>query len=283
MKTLTSKDTFLSRHSGFVTISGAFIILSSLTWYQALSSTSPIGEPDINILQQSASITILLVVTGLIAIFAGATSYVRSKSRVRSIAGLSNNTLISRAIRDKKSFRVFATASLAYGISFSFASSLAVYRPSGVSIGGGSVIAPSIVPVVCCGPMGQMPQFVVYLSQQFALLLIPLNLILIFAAAWMVGLNAAIATYSYSWRSVRNSRSWVGGFGAIVTLFSACPTCAGFLLLALLGLSFAVPLGLTIASLQAVFILAGFPILALTPVLAARRTTKDADTNCQVP
>jgi len=127
-----------------------------------------------------------------------------------------------------------------------------------------------------------MPQFVVYLSQQFALLIIPLNLILIFAAAWMVGLNAAIAAYSYNSRSVRNSRSWMSGFGAIVTLFSACPSCAGFFLVSVLGLSFAVPLGLTIASLQGLFILAGFPILAFSPVLAARRTARDADVNCHL-
>ncbi|HEX4919519.1 MAG TPA: hypothetical protein VFV92_02120, partial [Candidatus Bathyarchaeia archaeon] len=170
-----------------------------------------------------------------------------------------------------------------YGIFFSFTSSLAVYRPSGLSIAGGSVMPPSIVSVVCCGPFGQMPQLVVYLTQQFAFLVIPLNLILLFPAAWMVGLNAAIAAYSYKTESVRANRSWIGGFGAIVALFSACPTCTGFFLLAMLGLSSAIPFALTIASLQGLFILSGFPLLILAPLLAARRVTRQTDSTCAVP
>lgn len=259
------------------------LVIACLSWYQALSSTSPIQGANIGILQQSANITIALLVIGLIAVFVGATSYIRSKSRDRFSDIISPKTIVLRAMGDRKSFRVFLVVAIIYGIFFSFASSLAVYRPSGLSIAGGAVMPPSIVSVVCCGPLGQMPQFVVYLTQQFAFLVIPLNMILLFAAAWLVGLNAAIATYSYQSESVRTSRSWMGGFGAVVALFSACPTCAGFFLLALLGLSSAVPFALTIAYLQGLFVLSGFPLLLLAPLLAARQVRTKNDSVCAVP
>jgi hypothetical protein len=280
---LTLERPFFARNSRFVAAIGSLLVIASLTWYQDLSSTAPIDGSSVGILQQSAIITIALLVAGLIATFMGATGYIRSKSRDRSSETTPTKTTILRAMGDKNSFRIFLIISVLYGVFFSFASSLAVYRPSGLSIAGGSITAPSAISVVCCGPLGQMPQFVVYLTQQFAFLVIPLNLILLFAAAWMVGLNAAIAAYSYRSESVRNARSWVGGFGAIVALFSACPTCAGFFLLALLGLTSGIPFALTIASLQGLFILSGFPLLLLAPILASRQVTRQVDPTCAVP
>src|SRR5207302_9403106 len=51
------------------------------------------------------------------------------------------------------------------------------------------------------------------------------------------GLNLAIATYSYTNESPGVRGKWFGGLGAIVGLFSVCPTCAGFFLLTMLGLA----------------------------------------------
>lgn len=279
---MTVEHSFLARSSRFVSAIGSFLVVAPLTWYQALSTGTPVNEANVGILKQSANITLVFLFIGLIAIFTGATSYIRRKSSDQFSESTTRTTIL-RAMGDKRSYRVFLVIAVVYGVFFSFASSLAVYRPSGVSIAGGSVTPPSIISVVCCGPFGQMPQFVVYLTQQFAFLVIPLNLILLFAAAWMVGLNAAIAAYSYKSEIVRTRRSWLGGFGAIVALFSACPTCAGFFLLAMLGLSSAIPFALTIASLQGLFILSGFPLLILAPLLAARQITKKVGSTCTVP
>ena len=277
---MTVEQSFLARNSTLVSAIGSLLVIACLTWYQSLTSTIPVDEANVGILQQSANITFALLVIGLAAIFVGATSYIRSKSSDRFSETTSTKTIILRAMGDKRSFRVFLAIAVLYGVFFSFSSSLAVYRPSGLSIAGGSFEPPSIISVLCCGPFGQMPQFVVYLTQQFAFLVIPLNLILLFAAAWMVGLNAASASYSYKSESFRANRSWIGGFGAIVALFSACPTCAGFFLLAMLGISSAIPFALTVASLQGLFILSGFPLLVLAPFLAARRVTRQTDSTC---
>jgi len=57
----------------------------------------------------------------------------------------------------------------------------------------------------------------------------------------------------------------------MVGLFTACPSCAGFFMLTMLGLGGAVGLALTLSSLQAAFIAMGFPILVMTPILTSRR------------
>jgi len=122
-----------------------------------------------------------------------------------------------------------------------------------------------------------MPQVVIYLTQQFALLIIPANLILLVTVSWLVGLNAGIATFAYKNRPETASGRWLAGFGAIVGLFTACPSCAGFFLLSILGLAGAVGLALTLSSLQAVFIMIGLPILLTAPVLTSRRMSIDQE------
>ena len=125
-----------------------------------------------------------------------------------------------------------------------------------------------------------MPQLVVYLSQQFAILIVPVNLILLFAVSWLVGLNAAIATYAYKHRSSSVVNHWMGGVGALVALFTACPTCAGFFLLTMIGLAGAVTVALTLSSLQSMFIAIGLPLLVIAPIVTARRIPKNWMISC---
>lgn len=185
--------------------------------------------------------------------------------------------ILSHALNDKQSFRVFVLGSIIYGIFFAFVSSFLVYQPLGSFSESYGVRVPSMLPVICCGSLGQMPQFVVYLTHQIAILIVPVNLILLFTVSWLVGINAGIATYAYKNRASNVRPQWFGGFGAIVGLFTACPTCAGFFLLTMLGLSGAVTFAVTLSSLQAVFIAVGLPLLLVAPVLTARKIPNGCD------
>jgi len=174
-------------------------------------------------------------------------------------------------ISDGRSAKAFALAGLGYGLFFGVVSSTLVFQP-GLSFSDAyGVRVPSVVPVLCCGTIGQVPQLVVYVTQQFAILIIPLNLILLFTMSFLVGLNAAVATYAYANRPVMAGSRWIGGVGAVVGFFTVCPTCAGFFLLATAGPSGAVALALTLSSLQTIFIATSIPILAIAPILASRR------------
>lgn len=252
-----------------------------MLFYQWILSSYPIGTRSIGLLVQTAYIVLALVLLGVSLVLAGVTRYLMRSPRENSAKNsFLTGILLSQALNDNRSFRAFILGSLLYGLFFSFVSSFIVYQPIGGFSETYGVSVPSMVPVICCGPLGQMPQFVVYLTQQFAILIVPVNVILLVAVSWLVGVNAAIGTYSYTNRSSIHRTKWLGGLGAFVGLFSACPTCAGFFLLTMLGLAGAVSSALTVSSLQAVFLAAGFPLLLLAPVAAARRLPQDWATSC---
>jgi hypothetical protein len=255
-----------------LSVLGFSTILASLLSYQWILYSYPVETRNIGILQETAYAVVALVVVGLLAALVGATGYFRQRPS-KNVKGSSSPTLttLSLALSDKGSFRVFVLSALLYGILFGFLSSLIIYRPSGVLSDGYVANIPSALSVLCCGSIGQMPQFVIYLTQQFAILIIPMNVILLVTVSWLVGLNAGLGTFAYKNRPESDSRKWLWGLGAIVGLFTACPSCAGFFLLAVLGLAGAVGLTITLSSLQGAFIAAGLPILLITPILTSRQ------------
>ncbi len=250
------------------------MIMISLASYQfflsmaTVAGTEQAGTPEVG-----AYITLFLILAGLTLTFLGVTNFFRARrldERSSSIIAT-----ISAILSETRYAGVFALTALAYGFFFAIVSSTLVYQPGVIFSETYGVQVPSILPVVCCGSIGQVPQFVVYITQQFAILLIPINIVLLFIVSWLVGLNASVAVFAYKNRPETVGGRWIGGLGAIIGLFTACPTCAGFFLLTVLGLSGAVSLALTIASLQGLFIAAGIPILVATPLLTCRRMSGD--------
>ncbi len=265
-----------------LTLLGGGIVAVALASYQiVLSIGSGSGIEQATLLEQDAYATLFLVFVGLAVTFLGVTYFLRTMRLGQTTSSIV--VAISTILSQKRFAWIFAISALAYGFFFAAVSSTFVYQPGvGFSTTYG-VQVPSILPVVCCGPFGQMPQFVIYLTQQFAILVIPFNVVLLFAVSWLVGLNASVADFVYKNRPLTAGSRWIGGLGAVIGLFTACPTCAGFFLLTMLGLSGAVSLVLTIASLQGVFILAGIPLLVVAPLLALRKIGRDGSESCLIP
>ena len=264
-----------------ISVLGGLTILASLSAYQSILSRYPLDTRNIELLERTTYLVLFLVFTGLCLALIGATRFfMRSSLKNRETKPSLTATVLSLALNDRQSFRAFVLASLIYGLFFGFLSSFLVFQPLGRFSETNGANVPSVLSVVCCGPLGQMPQFVVYLTEQFAILIVPLNLILLFAVSWLVGLNAAIATYAYKHRAGSFGNRWMGGLGAIVGLFTACPTCAGFFLLTMLGLTGAATLALTLSSLQSLFIAIGLPLLMAAPIVTARHIPKDWMTSC---
>ena len=256
---------------------GGLTVFASLLFYEGVLSNVPVQTSSIEFLQLTAYSVLGFLLLGLFLALSGATTYfARIRSNNRSTISLTARSL-SLALNDRRSFRVFVGASLFYGVLFGFFSSFVVFRPVGFFSDNYSASIPSANAIVCCGPLGQMPQFVIYLSREFALLVIPANLILLVVVSWLVGLNAGIAAFAYANRPKTAAGRWFIGLGAVVGLFTACPSCAGFFLLTMLGLTGAVGLALTLSSLQTVFIAVGLPILLAAPILAARGIGSNAE------
>ena len=256
-----------------VTILGGILAVGSLLWYQIdAGSSSVIGTSNIATLETTAYSVLALELIGLIAVFLGLTFHLRG-TRPEKNSGKESSliTQLSMVVGDVQSARIFGFATLAYGLFFGVVSSTLVFQPWLVFSQAYGVTVPSVVPVVCCGTFGQMPQLVLFLTEHFAILVVPVNIILLFTVSWLVGLNAATANYAYMNRPIVTGARWFGGLGAIIGLFTACPVCAGFFLAEVLGLGGVVGLALTLSSLQGIFVAVGIPVLLVSPILMLRR------------
>lgn len=261
----------LHRHPLIVALLGCFLVLGSLLFYQAaLSRALSEGRQYDGIFENWAYVTLMLTVAGIFTSLLGVTRYIRGRVRNMPLDTSSTTSILASVLADFRALRILALSAVVYGIFFGVASRVVIYEPELISNTYG-VTVPSVQTAICCGPLGQMPQFVVYVTQHFAILIIPIDLVLLSIVSWLVGLNAAIATYAYANRRGLSKTRWVGGVGSIIGLFTACPTCAGFFLLSFFGLSGAFSLSLTLASLQGVFVAIGIPVLVVSPFLALRK------------
>jgi hypothetical protein len=255
-----------------------------LLLYQSIISSIRFQTRNIVLLERTAYIILAMVLVGVCLLLLGITSYlIRGSPKIGMTKSPSIAIVLSLVLNDRPSFRAFVLACLLYGLFFAFASGFLVYQPLGRFSETYGVTVPSMLPVICCGPLGQMPQFVVYLTEQFAILIVPVNLILLISVSWLVGLNVSIATFSYRNRSNNKSGKWFGGLGAIVGIFTACPTCAGFLSLTILSLAGSVAFASMLSSLQIVFLAVGLPMLLLTPIMTGRKMQNEWTTSCGFP
>jgi hypothetical protein len=252
---------------------GSLLVFGSVLWYQiGLETSTIVASSEVGVLEEMAYATLVSIFVGLLLAFWGLSEFIR---QTRPANGVDSSSLLigrlSMIVQDKRSMRVFVYAAFAYGLLFAIVSSTLVFQPSLTFSRTYGVSVPSIVPVVCCGSFGLMPQFVIYFTQQFAVLIVPENLVLLCVLSWLVGLNAATVNYAYTSRAPSTGTRWIVGLGALFGLFTICPTCAGLFFLATVGLGSAVALTVTFSSLQSFFIAVGIPTLLLAPVVATRR------------
>ncbi len=249
---------------GLFSMAIAFIIYSRLS----MPSGVPIESSQ---LTNMAYAILAVTAASMAAALYGAYSIFRSeKTRTANTDKLV--AFITGAFSDKKYWKIMVVAAIGYGVFFAFLSQILVYRPD-VSFAQRGIAVPSFEIIPCCGAPGYMPIFSVYFTDNFLLLVIPVNVILASVVSIMVGFNVAMSVYAYQLsRTVQARTSLVGGIGMTTGLFVGCPTCAGSMVSAVLGLGIAGAGASTsaLASFQTVFILASIPALAVAPFLLAR-------------
>ena len=229
--------------------------------------------------EQNAGTLEVLAYGSLLSMLAGLGVIVYAASRLlsnktQSATQSSSATAVISSIMTNRRYLIVAIASAAaYALFYAIVSSILVYQPDASFSKDYGVAIPSVNVILCCGPVGQIPQFVVYLSEHLGLLLVPLNMILMFVVSWLVGFNAAVVSYAYDNRSLQVKGGWLTAIGAGTGLFTACPTCAGFFLSSIVGLSgvFSITAGLT--WLQGTLVAAGILLLGAAPILTTRRIT----------
>lgn len=264
---------------------GCLLVVGSLLWYQInVDGPSVIGTGNVSALEVIANVTLGLVLVGLSLAALGATLLVRRiESDLIGSTTFSGISRLSMVMSGPRATMVFSLTAVCYGVLYAIVSSTLVFQPGVDFSEVYGVKVPSLVPVICCGSIGEMPQLIIYITRQLAILIVPENLVILFAVSWLVGLNASVAYYFYTSRSGSSGTKWITGLGASIGLFTICPSCAGYFLLGVLGLSGGIALTLTLSSLQALFIGIGIPILVATPILAMRRIPTNTKQCANVP
>lgn len=258
------------RESGYrILLVGTFSLAIAFIIYASLSG--PTGAAQVQDLTEMAYA--MLVITA--ASMAGATygAYrIFGSEQERLSGGSGLMSFVTGAFSDKRYWKIMVVSTIGYGIFFAFLSQILVYRPD-VSFSERGIAIPSTQLIPCCSAPGYMPMFTVYFTDHFLLLIIPVNVILAGVVSMMVGFNIALSTYAYRMRKTVQTRTpFVGALGATTGLFVGCPTCAGSLLSAVLGLG-AIGAGAStsvFAPFQTLFIAASLPALAIAPLLLAR-------------
>ncbi|HMD79474.1 MAG TPA: hypothetical protein VKF39_05790 [Nitrososphaerales archaeon] len=202
--------------------------------------------------------------------------------RQQGFAPLSPTWLIPYVLSKSKYRNYFLASTLLYGLFYAFVTSMIVYQPGIDFVREYGASFPSAVITPCCGTPLFAPVVTVYVVNHLGLLLIPLTGLLLVVISVLVGLNSALAVFAFNSRVRGVGRGWLGGLGAVVGLFTGCPTCAGLFFANVLGGAGAVTLAAGLASYQPLFILVSLPVLAVTPYLTSRSLAKVFREGCVI-
>src|SRR5256712_11096246 len=128
--------------------------------------------------------------------------------------------VLVRALCSRPYNILFATSALLYGVLFAAVSGTLVYQPTlDLSEGLG---VPAALLVTCCDPLGQTPRLVVYMTSHLALLLVPLNILLLAGTSWMVGAKVSLASFAYKTMAVTGGLMWLPRCLCHHRAFSSC-------------------------------------------------------------
>ena len=267
------------RESGFrVLFVGAFSLVIAFIIYSQF--TTPSSEP---LRVESEELTGLawgmLAISGasMASMVYGAYIIFRSEQirTTTTTLGAANSLIsfITAAFSNRNYWKIMIVAAVGYGIFFGFLSQILVYRAD-VSFTERGIEVPSVDLIPCCGAVGYMPMLTIYITDHFLILIIPLNVILATIVSLLVGFNVALSIYAFRMKKLLQTKtSLAAGIGATSGLFVGCPTCAGSLISALLGIGIAGAGGTSasvLAPFQTLFIAASIPPLVVAPFLIAR-------------
>lgn len=254
---------------GFFSLIIAFIIYSRLTM-----PSSELLRVESQELTGLAWGMLVITAASMASIAYGAYVIFRSE-RIRTALGPTNSLIsfITGAFSNRNYWKLMIVAAIGYGIFFSFLSQIIVYRAD-VSFTEKGINVPSLDLIPCCAAPGYMPMVTLYITDHFLILIIPLNVILATIVSLLVGFNVALSIFAFRLKnSLQTKTSLAAGIGATSGLFVGCPTCAGSLISALLGIGIAGAGGTSasvLAPFQTLFIAASIPALLVAPFLTAR-------------
>jgi len=188
--------------------------------------------------------------------------------------------IIPYIFTEKSIAKVFVVGALLYGMFYSFVTSMVVYMPDVKFSEAYNAIIPSVIISPCCGPPGQIPVIVGYLTENIGFQILPLTLLTLVVVSGLVALNLSLTYYAWRNRPTISKQSWSVGLGAAIGLFTGCPTCAGLFLANIVGGAGATTLALSLAPFQFLIISITIPVLLMTPYMVLGNIAKALGGSC---
>ncbi|MGD1837306.1 MAG: hypothetical protein ACPKPY_04525 [Nitrososphaeraceae archaeon] len=213
--------------------------------------------------------TILLTISSAIFICYGIWKIYNnmiSKSIIRS----RKTKLVEFYLNRKKTLLITISSAVIYAIFFGYLSQMLIFvNESQLE---NNIPYFNIVP--CCNIPGYVPLIYFYITSNFFITLIPINIVLLFVVSMLVGYNIALHYHLLKNIKIFKKSEILGSIGIACGLFIGCPTCAGSLIIAIFGFSFGTAAITLLASFQAIFIAISIPLLIITPYITIKNINK---------
>ena len=246
---------------GLVSLVLAFLIYSRLT--------SPTGQTTMIMPELKNLAYAILAITFMSLGFIGYGVYRILIAEHRGAINGSSRYFIGLILLDNQYRRIMLISSVMYGVVFGFLSQIFIYNNS-ISFFEQGITVPSVNVVPCCNIPGYVPMLSVYLTDHFLVLVIPINIILAITVSVLVGFNIALSFHTFkNARISKNKTPLIQSIGLTGGLFVGCPTCAGSIFSALLGISAGTSIAV-LALFQTFFIGVTIPALLVSPLLMIR-------------
>ena len=256
------------RNSGFrMAFIGLFSLILAFIIYSRL--TSPAGQTTMIIPELKNLAYAILAITFMSVSSIGYGIYRILIAEHQGAVNGSALYYIAMVFSDDKYLKIMVISSIMYGIIFGFLSQIFIYE-NNISFIEQGITIPSVNIVPCCNIPGYVPMLTAYLTDHFLVLLIPINIILASTVSVLVGFNVALSLYTLKFiKMAKNKAPFIQSIGLTGGLFVGCPTCAGSIFSALLGISAGTSIAV-LALFQTFFIGVTIPALLVSPLLMIR-------------
>jgi hypothetical protein len=258
-----------------------FMSVPLVAYFAVTQSITILTIQSANRLEYFSYFVLAILLAGIFSTFIGGLKFLRDiQANASSEGAIRTSIVVARVLNTRRYFVAMTLVAAAYAIFYAFVSGIIVYRPGENFAVEYYARIPSFVVSVCCGPVGYLPAFTVYVTNNLGFLIIPSNIILMLLVSVLVGVNAALILGEYDNRPKFASKRWLAGLGAITGLFTACPTCASVFFAGIAG-----GLGTTAAvsalvNSQPLFVAATIPLLLLSALLSSANLKKLLNQSC---
>lgn len=251
----------LSRSIPPVAFANAFLVLNG---YAAFAGNWASPEKA-NVLSTLGPVTWILALFSFAFGVGSLLQQLKGRAEEKAASGeVEGLAILGEPFLTRRGRRGFLAIFIAYFSLFSWASTILVVRPGEDFTAAYGVQVPSVQTAICCGPVGTVPTYTVYVMQGLGLLLIPANVLLALSVSWLAALSISVSLAAFStWRATSRGAGGAGLAG-VVGFVASCPSCAGQVLLgAILGTG-STAFALALAPWQLYLALASVGVLVAT-------------------